>query len=141
MPKLSISKILDKTFQDDVELAFSDQIPLATAVKKGYNFLHNVTTNIVADIGFKNDCGNRYIQLGESTVSYGCDKNLVYYPGYISYDKESYDNRIASINKTLANTPVDTYIILTNILLLMLFIMCIVYLTSSSYNPFIYFRF
>lgn len=33
------------------------------------------------------------------------------------------------------------YIILTNILLLMLFIMCIVYLTSSSYNPFIYFRF
>lgn len=110
MPKLSISKILDKTFQDDVELAFSDQIPLATAMKKGYNFLHNVTTNIVADIGFKNDCSNRYIQLGESTVSYGCDKNLVYYPGYISYDKESYDNRIASINKTLANTPVDTYI-------------------------------
>lgn len=110
MPKLSISKILDKTFQDDVELAFSDQIPLATAMKKGYNFLHNVTTNIVADIGFKNDCSNRYIQLGESTVSYGCDKNLVYYPGYISYDKESYDNRIASINKTLADTPVDTYI-------------------------------
>lgn len=110
MPKLSISKILDKTFQDYVELAFSDQIPLATAMKKGYNFLHNVTTNIVADIGFKNDCSNRYIQLGESTVSYGCDKNLVYYPGYISYDKESYDNRIASINKTLANTPVDTYI-------------------------------
>ena len=33
------------------------------------------------------------------------------------------------------------YVILTNILLLMLFIMCIVYLTSSSYNPFIYFRF
>lgn len=33
------------------------------------------------------------------------------------------------------------YIILTNILLLMLFKMCIVYLTSSSYNPFIYFRF
>ena len=33
------------------------------------------------------------------------------------------------------------YKILKNILLLMLFIMCIVYLTSSSYNPFIYFRF
>ena len=110
MPKLSISKIFDKTFQDDVELAFSDQIPLATTMKKGYNFLHNVTTNIVADIGFKNNCSNRYIQLGESTVSYGCDKNLVYYLGYISYDKESYDNRIASINKTLADTPVDIYI-------------------------------
>ena len=33
------------------------------------------------------------------------------------------------------------YVILTNIILLILFIMCIVYLTSSSYNPFIYFRF
>ena len=43
-------------------------------MKKGYNFLHNVTTNIVADIGFKNDCSNRYIQLGESTVSFGWTK-------------------------------------------------------------------
>ena len=60
MPKVSINKILDKSFQDDVELAFSDQIPLATVMKKGYNFLHNVTTNIVTDIGFKNDCSNRY---------------------------------------------------------------------------------
>ena len=110
MPKLNISKILDKSFQDDVELAFSDQIPLATVIKKGYNFLHNIMTNVVADIGFKNNCGNIYIKLGESTVSYGCDKNLVYYPSYISYDKESYDSRIVSINKTLANTTVDTYI-------------------------------
>lgn len=110
MPKVSINKILDKSFQDDVELAFSDQIPLATVMKKGYNFLHNVTTNIVADIGFKNDCSNRYIQLGESTVSFGCDKNLVYYPGYISYAKDDFDKRIASINNTLANTTVDTYI-------------------------------
>lgn len=110
MPKLSISKIFDKTFQDDVELAFSDQIPLATTMKKGYNFLHNITTNTVADIEFKNNCSNRYIQLGESTVSYGCDKNLVYYPSYISHNKEVYDSRISSINKTLSNTMIDTYI-------------------------------
>lgn len=38
MPKLSISKIFDKTFQDDVELAFSDQIPLATTIKKDIIF-------------------------------------------------------------------------------------------------------
>lgn len=110
MPKLNISKILDKTFQDDVELAFSDQIPLATVMKKGYNFLHNITTNIVADIAFKNNCNNRYIQLGEDTVSYGCDKNLVYYESYISYNKEAYDRRIASINNTLSKTNIDTYI-------------------------------
>lgn len=110
IPKVSINKILDKSFQDEVELAFSDQIPLATIMKRGYNFLHNVTTNLVVDVGFKNNCSNRYIQLGESTVSYGCDKNLVYYPGYISYAKDYYDRRIASINNTLDNTTVDTYI-------------------------------
>ena len=33
------------------------------------------------------------------------------------------------------------YVVITNILLLILFLICIVYLTSSSYNPFIYFRF
>lgn len=35
---------------------------------------------------------------------------MVYYPGYISYAKDDFDKRIASINNTLANTTVDTYI-------------------------------
>lgn len=37
MPTISISTILDKSYQDNVELAFSDQIPLAPYMKKGYN--------------------------------------------------------------------------------------------------------
>lgn len=110
MPKLNIPKILDKTFQDEVELSFADQIPLATFMKKGYNFIHNVMANVVADIGFKNNCENRYIKLGDSTVSYGCDKNLVYYASYISYNKELYDKKIANINKIIENTNINTYI-------------------------------
>ncbi len=34
MPKISVSKILDKSFQNEVELFFSDQIPLAVFMKK-----------------------------------------------------------------------------------------------------------
>ena len=110
MPKISLKKMLDKSFQDEVELAFSDQIPLATVMKKGYNFLHNVTSNMVSDIGFKNNCSNRYISLGSSTVSFGCDKNLVYLPSYITDAKSAYDERIENINKVIANTTIDTYI-------------------------------
>lgn len=110
MPSFSISKILNKSFQDEVELAFSDQIPLSTFIKKGYNFLHNTTTHLSSNIIFKNNCSNRYIKLGESAVSYGCDQNLVYYPEYISYAKDNYDKRIASINKTIKDTPIDIYI-------------------------------
>lgn len=44
-----------------------------------------------------------------------------------------------SINKKYSNKTI--YIVISNMILLGLFLVCIVYLTSSSYNPFIYFRF
>ncbi len=110
MPKINISKMLKGEFQNEVELSFSDQLPLATILKKGYNFIHNITPNIMADIVFRNNCSNRYIKLGDSTLSFGCNKNLVYYDSYIYYAKEAFDNRIKSINETLANTTIDTYI-------------------------------
>lgn len=110
MPKLNINKILKGEFQNEVELAFSDQLPLATIMKKGYNFIHNVTPNVIADLAFRNNCRNRYIKLGDSTVSFGCNKNLVFYESYIDYAKEAFDNRIDNINNALAKTKVDTYI-------------------------------
>ena len=110
MPKLSIKSIINKSFQDKVELSFSDQIPLAVPMKKVYNFSNNIITNVVADIAFRNNCANRYIQLGSNTVSFGCDKNLVYYQSFVSYSKDDYDKRINNINEVIEKSNADIYI-------------------------------
>ncbi len=110
LPLLKISKVLNKSFQNEVELAFADQIPAATIMKKGYNFLENVTNNILADGIFHNNCTNRYIKLGESTVSYGCDKNIVYYKSDVSDIKKELNQRIQNINKLISSTNIDTFI-------------------------------
>ena len=109
MPIISINNVLDKSFQDNVELAFSDQIPLASYMKKGYNLLNNTTTYILKNTFFKNNC-NRYIKVGKQMVSYGCDNNLIYYETSIINNKQAYDQRIENINKILEKTNVDTYI-------------------------------
>ena len=59
---------------------------------------------------FKNNCANRYINLGKSISTYGCDNNIVYYYSTISSGKEDYDNRIENINKVIENTNVPLYI-------------------------------
>lgn len=110
MPVVSYDKFISKSFQNEFELFFSDQLPLAVYMKKINNFTENVITNLVADYGFKNNCNNRYIQLSDTTVSFGCDKNLVYYECFVSYTSEDFEKRVTSINNTLKNTKVDTYI-------------------------------
>lgn len=110
IPKINIKKILNKEFQDEVELAFSDQIPLAITMKKKYNFINNILTNELFKIIFKNRCDNRYVNLGNSTTVFGCNGNLVYNISHVSDDKAAYDNRIKNINRAIENTTQDIYI-------------------------------
>ena len=110
MPKINLNEILKNKFQNDIELAFSDQLPFTINIKKGYNFIHNLASNIVADIVFGNDCEKTYIRLDDSTATYGCNKNLVYYESYVKDVKEEIDSRVKNINKALAATNINTYI-------------------------------
>lgn len=107
---LSIKTILNKTFQDNTELAFSDQTMFSEIIKKGYNFLSNSTTSSISNIILKNHCSNNYINLGNSIVTFDCDNNIVYYESYVDYSKEDYDNRISNINNTIEGTNIPVYI-------------------------------
>lgn len=110
MPKLEFNAIVNGSFQDNVELSFSDQIPFATVMKQGYNFAHNILSLSVANVVFSNNCENRYINLGNGTVSYGCDKDLVYYPNSLDNEKKIFDERIDDTNKLLLSTDKDVTI-------------------------------
>lgn len=110
LPNINLKSILNKEYQDNVEYAFSDQIPVATTMKKGYNYINNAISINIMRFTLSNSCSNSYINLGNGATVFGCDDNLVYYPRYIYHSEEDYEDRISSINKTLENTDVDTYI-------------------------------
>lgn len=110
LPKIGLNAILDKTYQDNTEFAFSDQTLLSSTIKKGYNFVSNSITSELSNFIFKNNCDNKYINLGNSMVTFGCDNNLVYYPSYISYNPEEYEKRIENINHIIGNTDIPLYI-------------------------------
>ena len=108
IPRLSISTFIGKEYQDNVEKAFSNQIPLSTTMKKAYNFENNGIAYFAMKNFFDDDYNGRYIRLSNSTTIYG--NNIVYLPMYIEYSKDLYDNRVEDINKSIKNNNVDTYI-------------------------------
>ena len=110
LPSFNLNDILAGEYQNNIEYAFSDQIPGASNMKKAYNFINGVSSISIVRFTLNDSYNNKYINLGNGTVMFGKEQNLVYYPGYINYSKEDYQNRVSSINKTLENTEVDTYI-------------------------------
>ncbi len=109
-PQFNLNEILNGNFQNNIELAFSDQLPFSTNIKKGYNLTRNFASNIFSNIIFENTCDKMYIRIDDSLASYGCNKNLVYYGIYVKNAQEEIDNRIKNINKTLKATDINTYI-------------------------------
>ena len=110
IPKFDLESILKKSYQDNMEYAFSDQTLLSTTMKKGYNFLTMFANKMMADNIFMNDCEGRYISVGNKVLTFGCDNNIVYYDSYVSDSKDVFDNRISNINNVVENTNVDVYI-------------------------------
>ena len=109
IPSIKAVSILNKTYQDDMEKSFSDQIPLAISMKKGYRFLTNVVSYETSKILINNNCNNKYINLGNGITTFGCDNNLVYQESFISYSKDDYDKRITNINDVIEKTNKPIY--------------------------------
>lgn len=107
----SISSFYNGDFQDNLELAFSDQIPLSQSMKEAYNVRNNFVIKTVLETCFKNIYSNRYFNIGSYINLFGNDNNLVYGPRYLVYEKDSLDSRIENINKVINTHPnIDFYI-------------------------------
>lgn len=106
----TIDKILDKTYQDNVELAFSDQILFSSHIKKGYNLYGNLLSNKLSKAVLSNECNDRYINLGNSIITFGCDDNIVYRESYVSQNKDNFDKRIDNVNEVISKSSVPVYI-------------------------------
>lgn len=97
MPEFTMEKFINKTYQDDIEKAFSDQIPLSGRMKlfeKGLSFLAQQSF-------YKLLNSNSYYQLSPSVYMY---KNYLVYMTYnFSEIKTELDNKIDNYNKALKN--------------------------------------
>lgn len=107
-PTLSISKYNDKTFQDDYEKAYADQIPLANKMKiwsKNFSAFTKITYYKIFGKGFYNNLDGR-IQM--------IDDYLVYKQRNLEELKKVFDLRIKNINeiaKKNKNIPIYVYYI------------------------------
>ena len=108
--KIKMPELLNKKFQDNTELVFSDQIPLSTKMKQGHKFVNGVVSNMIAKAAFKNNCQNRYFQLAQETTTFDCDQYLVYSQSFINSSINDYRNRIKNINEIIDNKSVEIYI-------------------------------
>ena len=100
VPEFTLENFINKTYQDNIEKAFSDQIPLSEKMKlfeKGLSFL--------AQQGFyKLLNSNSYYQLSPSVYMY---KNSLVYMTYNFFKiKEELDNKINNYNLALKNLKV-----------------------------------
>ena len=106
----TIKNFVDKSFQDSIELALSDQIPLAITMKKNYNNITTKTKKYLADMIFRKECQNRYINIGNDLIQFGCDNYLVSGPWNVYDIQKIVDTRITNINKLIETNDTDVYI-------------------------------
>ena len=110
LPKLDFQTFLKGDFQDNVELAYADQIPLSAYMKKGYNFINN-ELKFNVNMLYYSRIDNIYIPLSNGINLFGKDNNLVYKPIDYHEDLDGFNNRIDNINNVVKNNPnLDFYI-------------------------------
>ena len=110
VPSFTVDGFLNHSYQDNIELAFSDQMPLSTTAKKTYNIANNLIIKKISEVLFKNKCTDRYISISRDIKTYGCDDNLVYPISPVVNATDRYDIRIKNINDLLSSNLSDVYI-------------------------------
>ena len=106
--KPTIKTIVNKEFQDNIELTLSDQIPLSTMMKKSYNRVNTLANATIMRNITKEYCKDHYVSILPGLITYGCDNNIVYEQRML--DKESLDSRISNLNQAVENTNAKTYV-------------------------------
>lgn len=104
-PSISLSNFFSGDYQDNLELALSDQIPFAQSIKKIYNLSTNCLNKTIINTFFKNIYKDKYFCLGKYINIFEDGKYLIYGPRYLVYEKEGMDLRIENINTLIEKYP------------------------------------
>lgn len=104
LPDIRLNTFFDKSFQNAFELAYADQIPLASRMKTAKNIFAIATTDKYLNL-FDN---HTYHNLGNSI--YKIEDYLVFTPTKFKNVKPAIDAKIANINKTVQIADADVYL-------------------------------
>lgn len=105
MPAPTAAGILDGSFQDGVDAALMDQIPLAQSMKRGYHqtktrYLVGALDGVTQWAGLDRD---RYVSF-QGLCLYG-DGYIVNWTRPLATNQEALDRKAAVLNQTFANHP------------------------------------
>ncbi len=94
----SLEAFIDGSFQDNMEKALADQIPLSGTMKKTYRlFSTEIKEEVITDIN-KDSCENKYITYGDF-LKFGCEDIFVYSTANYETVKEKMNSRTENIKK------------------------------------------
>ncbi len=96
-PNFSLNTFINDEFQNKIELALSDQLPLNIEMKKTANLFKVINSEIFTDLIYYNDC-NSYIPINDKIIKFGCENNLVFYPVSLNEYKKELDIMIENYN-------------------------------------------
>ena len=96
IPKFKLADILNKTYQDDFELALADQIPLSERFK-----LANKSFNTLLKIEYSKINKSNYLHMGG--VIYLNDNYLIYGATDLNYITPQLNEKIANFNSIIEN--------------------------------------
>lgn len=108
--KPTIKTIINKEFQDNIELTLGDQIPMATTMKKSYNAVNAISNYYVMKEVAKDYCDNNYVTMMPGLTTFGCEDIIVYYPRHLENEQSRLDLRIENINKAIKSTKAKAYV-------------------------------
>lgn len=108
--EFTINSFKKGEFQDSMELAFSDQIPKSSVMKKFYNYSDNLFIYYLSKFIYRNDCENKYVPVNDKINKFGCGNNLVFSYNLLKSSKKNLNSKIENINKFKENNDVDLYL-------------------------------
>ncbi|MEG0025697.1 MAG: DHHW family protein [Bacilli bacterium] len=111
LPKITLNTIKNKQYQNNIELALADQLPVAIIMKKVHNFLNVLNINLITDFIYQDNCRNTYMPIQTGLTKFGCDNNLVFNTENLIDNQKLLDNNIENYNKYIENyNNIDFYL-------------------------------
>ncbi len=108
MPVPGIESIASNKFQNDVELAIADQMPLSGKLKKGYNYFNSMFIIKTIEPIVKTE-SDKYIKY--KSINFYGQNQLVYDVIELEDVKEELNSKFENLNSTFENNPdTDFYV-------------------------------
>ena len=74
---ITLNNFVNKEFQNSVENALSDQLPLSISTKQTYNYIYSIFSKYLTELLIANKCEKKYFYYSKNFLTFDCNKYIV----------------------------------------------------------------